>query len=232
MRAFMRSGFVSGLLLLGALLLAIGLLWAAVQALSTSVDSGQKVQALSNLIAATGLLVLLLSIRGQADDQRAHREMEMLARFLDEIRGDVRALRLNVAFREGDGSPSESRMLSGSEAIEAYARGFETETDHTQLLHNRFFQDLYFLVGSFDTFRTLVSNTRLPVFERRHLMSRFSFLYTSEVLVGMERISAVSMRGELRLTVQTASQPDIAGLLTAMLSAHERMLAFIQDHRI
>ncbi|MDP2045383.1 MAG: hypothetical protein Q8L00_04130, partial [Deltaproteobacteria bacterium] len=132
-------------------------------------------QSIANLIAVAALVVFFLTLRAQLDanriqldslrreieNQNSMREVQLLSRFLEELRHDVATLTLPVELRREEEKGSQQKLFSGKEAIEKFVTGLEKEQDHTPFLNHPFFIDLYFIIGSFDTFQSRILKSTL-----------------------------------------------------------------------
>lgn len=203
-------------------------------------------QSIANLIAVAALVVFSLTLRAQLDanriqldslrreieNQNSMREVQLLSRFLEELRHDVATLTLPVELRREEEKGSQQKLFSGKEAIEKFVKGLEEEQDHTPFLNHPFFIDLYFIIGSFDTFRSRILKSTLPEFEKRHLISRFCFLYTSKLMMALTRLLAVSEKGKLNIQVKTVTVMNRSEMLHMILQAHRKMIDFIQEAQV
>ena len=213
---------------------------------NNSKDLGILSQVIGNAIALIGLILVFFTIRNQIDsnrlqleslsadikNQQAFREVELFSRFLEELRQDINTVTFPVEFRRDKQGPGEQKVIKGKDALEFFVKLFNDDQDHTPLVHHPFFYDLYFIVGSFDTFRNRILKANIPLFEQRHLISRICFLYTSKMMMGLTRLLASSEKGELKIRVETATSIDPAQMLRMILSAHQRMIAFVQEQNV
>jgi len=183
-----------------------------------------------SVVALAGMVFVCLSLFAEFRERRRARTAELLRRSLADLRRDLDILALPIEIGEPRDPEGRNQLLSGRDAIEAFARAVEEAEHHDYLVGSPFFHDLHLVVQGFDTLRTRIEKADLSNPERRHLISRLSFLYSSRLIVAVAAIGGLSAAAKLRISVKYGEKTP-AQLLAMMLQVHQEMERFILRHQ-
>jgi hypothetical protein len=185
---------------------------------------GTVAAVLSTVVVYGAFREQIVANRELADQNQRLREAELLDKAFDRLREDVEAIRYGT--ERDHGGKKVGVLFEGRAAIETFAEDFCDAPEHAPALNSPFFDDLYFLVGTFDTLRRRIVAAPLPDADRFHLVRSLCFLYTNKFMIGMTQIMALADHGGLNLTVKDTGMNRYTHF-QAILSAHRKMMEFI-----
>ncbi len=189
---------------------------------------GTVAAVLSTVVVYGAFREQIVANRELGDQNQRLREAELLDKAFDRLRVDVEAIRYGTQREQGD--KVIGVLFEGRAAIETFSEDFCDAEDHSAILESPFFDDLYFLVGTFDTLRKRIVGAPLPDADRFHLVRSLCFLYTSKFMIGMTHILILADQGRLHLTVKDTGMNRYAHF-QAILSAHRKMMEFIHKQQ-
>lgn len=189
---------------------------------------GTAAAVLSTVVVYAAFREQILANRAMAEENHRLREAELLDKSFDRLRTDVEWLRYGTE-REHDGKKL-GVLFEGRAAIETFSEDFCQATEHAPALDSPFFEDLYFIVGTFDTLRNRIVHAPLPDSDRFHLIRSLCFLYSNKFMKGLTFMMVLADKGGLNLTVKDTGMNRYAHF-QAVLEAHRRMIAFINENQ-
>jgi hypothetical protein len=155
------------------------------------------------LIAMLGFFAVVVTLHLQYSESvrdneatRVARESQRLEIMFGTLREDINSLELLT--RDDAKRPLR---LYGRDALELFADSFSSSEDHGNIIRSGFFQDIYFICGSFETMIDRIMDANLPEEERKYFMTRLCYLYSSRLTKPLTILEAMSEKGQLKLKV-------------------------------